>query len=325
MKQALRRFISSSLVWQVGGLWRRGGCVVLTYHRVGANRYGFKHLSADLFRQQMRWLVEHCTVVSPLELRDACYRQTRLKPSVLVTFDDGYRDYHDVAYPILHELRVPAINFISTHFADHGELFWWDVVDLAVWSSTRQRAQLPWSPVRNVRLDAQGKELLRTEARRHIKSRPHSERETTLDLLCDALGVRRTSLTVDRQVMTWDEIRAVTGVTTIGGHTHTHPLLSRVDEAHLRDEIKVCRDRIAAELGAAPRTFAYPGGVFTDDAKRLLADNGFDTAFSSIKGVNIGGADWLLVKRVHAPRAHHQLPVLLGRLWARSQAEQLVG
>jgi peptidoglycan/xylan/chitin deacetylase (PgdA/CDA1 family) len=296
---------------------RNGGCAVLTYHRVGMNRQGFKHIPADVFRRQMHWLRAHCAIVAPADFREACGGGGRARPSVLVTFDDGYRDYHDVAYPILEELGIPAVNFVATGFADNPErLFWWDEVDLATRGSTRTRVELPWPDMPPVTLDHAGRERLRMDIRRRVWSRPDAEREETLAAFRDALGVRLTDLRIERQVMTWDEIRAVSELTTIGGHTHTHPLMSRVDEPRLRIEVATCRERIAAHT-AVPAMFAYPSGATSEAAKRVVREEGFETAFSDERGFNDARTDWMAARRINAPADVGQLGYLLSGLARR--------
>ncbi len=40
-----------------------------------------------------------------------------------------------------------------------------------------------------------------------------------------------------------------------GGHSHTHPIMSRLDAAEAETEVRTCRDRIAAETQQAPTSF----------------------------------------------------------------------
>jgi peptidoglycan/xylan/chitin deacetylase (PgdA/CDA1 family) len=240
-----------------------------------------------------------------------------------VTFDDGYHDYFKEAYPILRELRIPAINFISTRYADTGGLFWWDLVDLAVEASPRQTVSLPWDRVAFT-LDRAGRANVKRAVRRRIWSLPDSEREATLDAFLEALDVRRSGLTCDRQVMTWDEIRQTTEWTTIGGHTHSHPLMSRIGTAALHEEVQTCRSRIAAEMGTVPTDFAYPVGAFTDEAKSVLRHHGFTTAYSSIRGINNGIIDWMAVRRIPGPDAPEQLRFMLSGLWSDRQPRPAV-
>lgn len=311
VKEVLKATLARSPFWELSGAARHGGCAVLTYHRVGTNPNRFKHIPADIFRSQMLWLKAHCRLIAPSDFRHACRRPDRVRPAVLITFDDGYRDYHDVAYPVLRELGIPAINFVATQFVEEpGVMFWWDQVDLAVRASTRSTIDLFWRDGATVPLDRGGREHVRMDIRRFIWSRPDSERPATLAAFLDALDVRPASVQLDRQVMTWEEIRSVTEFTTIGGHTHTHPLMSRVDENRLQQEVATCRDRIAAQVGR-PATFAYPAGALSDPAKRAVRDGGFELAFSTAPGVNDSSTDWYAVRRFNAPRDVRHLAYLL--------------
>jgi peptidoglycan/xylan/chitin deacetylase (PgdA/CDA1 family) len=310
-RQGVKAALGTSPWWEMSGVFRQGGCAVLTYHRVGANRYGFKHLSADVFRRQMQWLRAHATIVAPSDFRAACASRRRARPAVLVTFDDGYRDYHDVAYPILREVGIPAVNFVATGFADEPErMFWWDEVDLAVWGTARTRVELPWQPGQRLELDRAHREQLRMAVRRHIWSRPEVERDSIIDALCDALEIRRATLRIDRQVMNWDEIRAVSELTAIGGHTRNHQLMSKMDEPGLRAEVRACRDRIAVHLHR-PTMFAYPSGAFSETAKRIVLEEGFQTAFSAMRGFNDAATDPMAARRIGAPADAGQLGYLL--------------
>lgn len=311
LKRVLKGTLARSPFWELSGAVRRAGCAVLTYHRVGANPHGFKHVPEDGFRRQMQWVQRHCRIVAPHDFRRACLTADRTRPPVLVTFDDAYRDYRAVAYPILKQLGIPAINFVATQYVeDEAARFWWDEVDLAVWASTRPAIDLFWRGGERVALDAAGRERIRMDIRRYIWSRPDSERPATLAALLEALDVRPAAIAIERQVMTWEEIRDVADVTTIGGHTHTHPLMSRIDDARLQQEVRSCRSRIMEHVGA-PATFAYPAGAFSDAAKRAVRDGGFDLAFATTPGFNDRGTDWFAVKRFNAPRDADHLAYLL--------------
>jgi peptidoglycan/xylan/chitin deacetylase (PgdA/CDA1 family) len=110
-------------------------------------------------------------------------------------------------------------------------------------------------------------------------------------------------------MLTWDEVRATADVTTYGGHTHTHPIMSRLTPEECDREIRECRDRLVAETGRAPRYFAYPNGGRDDfDAAtaEALRRHGFSVAFSTIEGVAGADTDWMAVRRipgVNAPAA----------------------
>ena len=44
---------------------------------------------------------------------------------VCLTFDDGYQDNHDIAYPMLRRLEVPFAVYVTTGFIDNRLPMWW--------------------------------------------------------------------------------------------------------------------------------------------------------------------------------------------------------
>src|SRR4051794_17646093 len=88
--------------------------------------------TADQLEQQARFLSRHFEVVGPDELVDAV--SDRRGRRVAVTFDDGYRECHDIALPILRSYGVPAVFFLTTGFLDGTCAAWWDEV---TWMVTR--------------------------------------------------------------------------------------------------------------------------------------------------------------------------------------------
>ena len=94
-------------------LSRRGARVVLVYHRVQEGRAGLGDMVGErAFEAQMRYLQEHCRPVSWETLLNAATIDRGI--SVLVTFDDGYRDNFTRALPVLTRYGIPAVFFTVT-------------------------------------------------------------------------------------------------------------------------------------------------------------------------------------------------------------------
>ena len=279
---------------------RKPGAVVLMYHRIGKGEKIFSNLDQSVFQAQMRWLRDNCHVIAPEDLMRSAYHSRCSKPPVLVTFDDGYRDYHDNAYPVLKDLEIPALVFLATAFIDNGGLIWTDLVHWAVHSTNRSSITLPWDPGRVLALTYDhDRNALVSVCKTYLKNVPDSERQRLLSKLLKALDVN-SAHPVERQMLNWDEVRATMDLTRYGGHTHTHPIMSQLDSSRLETEVVTCRDRISAETGVMPRYFAYPNGRaadFNDEAKTLLKLHGFDMAFTTIEGVNGAATDWMEIRR----------------------------
>ena len=91
---------------------RRGDLVILLYHRVGVGNREID-LSAEAFERHVRYLAERDRVLSldqALTDGDA--------GGVVLTLDDGYRDFYDHVLPTLVRHQVPALLYLATGLVD---------------------------------------------------------------------------------------------------------------------------------------------------------------------------------------------------------------
>jgi peptidoglycan/xylan/chitin deacetylase (PgdA/CDA1 family) len=112
LKSALGRFPRS---WQHA----RRRIVILCYHSVHPTN-AFASATPEQFDQQIRWLKEHCDVISlgvALD-RAAGDRDSASKPAVSITFDDGYDDNFVHAFPTLQRHGIEASFYVTTGFID---------------------------------------------------------------------------------------------------------------------------------------------------------------------------------------------------------------
>jgi peptidoglycan/xylan/chitin deacetylase (PgdA/CDA1 family) len=86
--------------------------VILLYHRVGLGENEID-LPAEAFRRQLKSLRQREGV---LTLDQAVMDGSR--GGVVVTFDDGSRDFHEVVLPLLVQYRVPALLYLATGWVD---------------------------------------------------------------------------------------------------------------------------------------------------------------------------------------------------------------
>lgn len=316
----LRRVLAAALP--------RDGVLVLNYHRVGdssRSRYdrALWSASAEGFDAQVAFLKSHCDVIALDDVPAALHRRGR---HVAITFDDGYRDNHDIAFPVLRRQGVPAAFFIATGFIDRRLLPWWDAIAMQVRETRLSTLDLaPWLPTPLVLDDDREAAICSVLAA--YKALPFDETAPFLARLTAATGIEAPER-VDEEWMDWDMIRALArGGMTIGGHTVNHPILSSLPADAQRAEIQDCAARLREELGIAMAHFAYPVGgrdAFNEDTRRLLGEAGVQQAYSFYGGVARAGADPLDLQRIAVDcgigrdlfRAMVELPQVFCRLAA---------
>jgi peptidoglycan/xylan/chitin deacetylase (PgdA/CDA1 family) len=287
------------------------GLLVLNYHRVGPwpTTVWDKDLfstTQEGFRDQLKFLKANFDVVGFDEVASVANKRGR---HVQITFDDGYRDNHDLAFPVLTDLGLSATFFICTGFIDKARVPWWDELAWIVnHAQTRNRATF-----RGLELslgDAQQKLAAARRLNALYDRIGESERASFLDELSQAISSKRCTPVDGASLwMSWDMIRTLhRGGMTIGGHTLTHIELSRFSESEQLVEIKGSCQRIEAEIGAPVRAFSYPYGTphsFNSSTRIALTDAGIEYAYSYGGGYQ-GRTGWDRYDLKRTPvEAHH--------------------
>lgn len=82
------------------------------------------------------------------------------------------------------------------------------------------------------------------------------------------------------QFLQWEEMREMisSSLISIQNHTHTHPLLTSIDDKLITDEITTSNDLIKTKLLACPTAIAYPKGDYNKRVRNLVKDH-FDFGF----------------------------------------------
>ena len=112
-----------------GVLGSRAGdrVAILMYHRVAEERAGVPaptwNVTPRRFREHMEGLLAAGCRVASLRAAVEASREGRAMPAgtVVITFDDGYRNNHLHAWPVLRELRLHATIFVPTAFVGSAE------------------------------------------------------------------------------------------------------------------------------------------------------------------------------------------------------------
>jgi peptidoglycan/xylan/chitin deacetylase (PgdA/CDA1 family) len=100
---------------------RKGGITILAYHLVGARTGGAVDLPKADFVHQMKSLKNSANVLSldrALDLLKKDAPPSLDRESVVITFDDAYGNFHQMAWPILKDLGLPTLLYVPVGFVD---------------------------------------------------------------------------------------------------------------------------------------------------------------------------------------------------------------
>jgi len=230
----------------------------------------------------------------------------------VLTFDDGYRDNLEIAYPVLKKLGAPFTVFATSGLIDRTSELWWVALERVIaGTQSLELSREGLDPGISCRTLEEKAACFATLAGRLTLETPEPDQRRIVRALCEQYCVDLESL-ANEFMMSWDELRELAGepLVTIGGHTHDHFALARLPAEEARTDILRGVDRLETELGTRPRHFAYPYGkersVCGRDAA-FLAEAGFASAVTTTPGVlNTSSArDLLRLPRISV-NGHYQ-------------------
>lgn len=278
-----------------------GRAFVLMYHRVlpaapaaGDGVEPGMYVTAETFGRQMECLRDDYRVLSLSELLERQELRKDLTGCCAITFDDGWLDNFQVAFPILRELQLPATIFLPTGFIGTDDWFWpEEVIRLA----SLAQAGLDLPADLQLVLALCGSEGPTPERLTAVLKMLGPDIRKRMVAACRQLPWEKPRR---RMVMDWQEVRemAASDLVEFGAHSVSHELLDQVDEEVAGEEIRASRLRIEEELGRPCRLFSYPNGNHSPQLMGLVARHGMRWAVTTRRGYLDQRANPLAVPRI---------------------------
>lgn len=210
------------------------------------------------------------------------------RPFACLTFDDGYRDNVEHAWPILKRHGAPWTLFVTTDFADGRGQLWWLELEQAIARLSEVFVRLPDATVRLPARTASEKQLAFETLFTTLRAGPEERLREVIADLAERADVHAAEL-ASALCLTWYELQELARApdVTIGAHTLTHPMLAKQDITSARREIVESKAILEQRLARPVRHFAYPGGDTRCAGPRefgLAKQAGFLTALTSRPG-----------------------------------------
>lgn len=281
---------------------RRSGLSIkiLLHHKVGPVDHLGLSVPPDLFDREAAFLADNFPVISLGEAVHKIRDAEATGEYVVLTFDDGYLDNFTNAFPILESYHIPMTVFVTTGGLNSGMLHW-DLLDTAILRCGDRADCLSLDAHGLPGIGLGGREQKEESIRvlhRELKSRPDAECRCVIEHILAELGRPEDRLMLDRDSLARF---AASPLVTIGSHTVSHPVLSRVDREQARREVTESKLELERITGKDVRFFAYPNGTRADydtGTIRLLQEAGYEAACTTHYGENRPGAELFELQRM---------------------------
>ena len=264
---------------------------IVAYHRVipstVARQFNMQEsmwVSVDTFNDDIIWMRNHGDIVDLETILD--FDTPNSRPLFSITFDDGWMDNYDNAFPILKHHNIPATIFLVTDAIETGHLFW--VEDL-LYKVAQLSQTKPIGALNNILLSYYTKagvgqpentdtQQLSEGLAELIKPFPKENRSAFLNDLYQDLGIDLEP--ISGQILNWSNVIEMGkhGIE-FGSHTHTHEILKYIDNDIITDELATSKKIITDKTNKPVRYFCYPNARYRDDNADLLTQTGYQYAF----------------------------------------------
>ena len=275
--------------------------VVLAYHGVTETKLALPlwgQLEYKRFKEQLDYICRFHNVI-PIEYLAEYLGGNRDIPdnSVVITFDDGYRNNYELAYPLLLKYSLPATFFITPNFIDSQEILWSDKVAIYLWSYQGQLT-IPLLGLQ-VTINEKNRINIIDMIIQKCKTLDPDRRQNVLDYLKESRNNKISENGMLRKLfepMSWEQVRKLdqSSLITIGAHTADHLILAQCSPEAAKDQIARSKQTLDNILDRPVRFFAYPNGKmddFDDTTKILMNKSGFKLACTTIRRLVAIGDD----------------------------------
>ncbi|NDV27162.1 polysaccharide deacetylase family protein [Desulfovibrio sp. JC010] len=265
-----------------------------------------KHLNESFFDQLIAELAKTGTPVSMDEVVNISSgkMEAPVKPYA-ITFDDGFENNFSIAAPILEKHNTPATFYISTQLIDENEMSWIDKIEWCFEELDSFSIQLPGTSEKSLLSDAESKMDGLRQIRKYVKSNSDVNPDEVVGDIFQQLGLEVITDSSDPidQKMSWEQVGklAENPLFIVGGHTHTHTIMSYLSAEGLAEEVDTCLGLINQNCAFSPTHFSYPEGQenhYSPKVISYLKNKGIICSPTAIDGVNNLNTDPFELRRI---------------------------
>ena len=269
-----------------------GAGSILAFHRVvddpPRRRSGYcrtlETSTSELDRLVRRLRTRGYAIVPLDEALASLERRASRGRFAVLTFDDGYADWATHVHPLLSSLRVPFTLYVATGYPDRTIVPWGFMLERLL------------ATIDELRIELDGRDerfkLVHDDERERTFQRLIAVLEGSDAAASRALGARlfgEEAIATQDIAIRWEQLAQIAAdpLVTVGAHTASHPVLSKMPEEAAAAEMRASKELLEKRIRTPVLHFAYPfGGRDHAGARefRLAAECGFASAVTTRLG-----------------------------------------
>lgn len=247
---------------------------ILNFHRVAKNDgSGYPPLEPILFSQILDFLVENFTITTFGDLGNRTAKKQE-KPSVILSFDDGYKDFVTNTIPELTRRGLKCNQNIIPACVENGlPPLNVAVQDYIGKTSYKEYSKLSLDGFEWNSSNSSEKESLRVSA--YLKNLPHDQQSHIFTELLHEHGDEIRSLATP--MMDLGDLKDIVDICEIGCHSFSHSNMGNESNEYFQSDLRKCKSWFRSAISIQPRIYAFPNGSYRQQQLDIAHHEGFET------------------------------------------------
>jgi peptidoglycan/xylan/chitin deacetylase (PgdA/CDA1 family) len=247
---------------------------VLCFHSISdSDNHAYPPMKCADFAYIMDYIAKRFQVVTLEEMQNG--EKSRL-PKMVLTFDDGYKDFYENALPILDRFGFPSIQSIVVESVEHGSNFWTQKLNLLMHciSDNLETFDVEIGGVPFHYRKNEGFKEFNNSVFNHLLRFPLEMRNNFISELKSKLP--NCEMEVEK-MMSWDEIKKCTEhKVEIANHTFSHNLLNTIyNRDEILKEVVESKRIIEEKTGQKVQTLTFPNGFYNQQIIDVCKEAGY--------------------------------------------------
>ena len=264
----------------------RDKAIIIKYHGICEDNFSLlkdydgRHLSKSSFRKQLGYLQRKgYSFISMTKLVNKINNGEKLGKNVALTFDDGFQNIINNAYPIIREFNARGCFYLVSGLIGTDQLLWTDQVETVVRNHSTGSINFSFKgqainyPLGNKMLS----EHAMTDIKRKLRRLANKER---LEHLMQFESIKLTDIPEEFKIADWEQINELDPeLIEIGNHTKNHPECAKLTSSEeLEEEILLSKKEIENNTGRRVEHFCYPSNSYNKRVIDKVQQSGYKSA-----------------------------------------------
>ena len=257
------------------------------------------------FENHLKYLIKkNYTFITLTQLFEIIKYKKKIKQRyVILTFDDGFKNIIEIAYPLIKRYKAKGCIFVVSSIIGNNKLLWTDYLNFILTTYNKSEFQFYFKNQKILYYINSKKELINTYGDIKNKLRSLNNIELNLHLkqfetIFDIENYK--NISYNYLIANWEELKAFDqNYIEIACHTRTHPnLVNLKTEKEFYDELFVSKKEIENFIGYPINHLSYPAGSYNKKVIYYSKKFGFLTGTTINEGLNTKNTDLLQLKRI---------------------------